>query len=98
MEVSQNSKDWFILNSIKDYFKIGKVYNETRGVSKFRVTQKDEIISVLIPYFKNSPLEGRKALQFKIWIQIVNILATEQKRIPERDRKIEDLIRELSNL
>lgn len=53
MEVSQNSKDWFILNSIKDSFKVGKVYTETRGMTKFRLVQKGEIINNLVPYFDN---------------------------------------------
>lgn len=31
MEVSQDSKDWFIINLIKEFFKVGKVYTEARG-------------------------------------------------------------------
>lgn len=76
MEVSQNSKDWFLLNSIKDFYKIGKVYNETRGITKFRVSQTYEIFKILIPWFNNNPLQGRKALQFSTWIKLVNILVT----------------------
>lgn len=98
MEVSQLSKDWFILNSIKDFFSTGKVYTETRGITKFRLTDKKEIIRSIIPYFNNYPLEGRKALQYAIWIKIVNILETEQKRTVERDTKIDNLIKELSDL
>jgi hypothetical protein len=64
MEVSQHNKDLFILNSIKDYFKVGKVYTDTHGVSRFRLTSKDEIINKIVPYFENYPLYGHKALQF----------------------------------
>lgn len=98
MEVSQDSKDWFILNSIKEFFEVGKVYTERRGITKFRMTQKDEIISKLIPYFNNCPLQGHKAVQYSIWIEIVKILATEQVRTPARDSKVESLIKELSEL
>lgn len=97
MEVSQDSKDWFILNSIKNYFNVGAVYNETRGISKFRLTQRNEIINILIPFFKENPLFGRKSLQFNIWIKIVNILVLE-KRTSERDIIISNLIKELSSL
>lgn len=97
-EVSQDSKDWFLLNLIKDYFNSGKVYTETRGITKYRLTQRKEIISLLTPYFKNNPLQGRKALQFSIWIEIVNILVTEGIRTKERDIRIESLIKRLSNL
>lgn len=98
MEVSQDSKDLFILNLIKDFFQTGKVYSETRGITKYRLTQKNEILSIVIPYFENNPLLGRKALQFSIWIKIVDILTTEQIRTKERDRKIENLIKNLSEL
>lgn len=96
MEVSQDSKDLFILNLIKDFFQIGKVYSEKRGITKYRLTQKNEILSMLIPYFENNPLLGRKALQFSTWIKIVDILGPEQIRTKERDRKVENLIKNLS--
>ncbi len=96
--LKKKNQDWFILNSIKDYFNTGKLYNETRGISKFRLIEKKKIISILVPYFNNSPLQGRKALQYSIWIQIVNILAAEEKRTPERDSKIDNLIKKLSSL
>jgi hypothetical protein len=98
MEVSQDSKDLFILNLIKDFFQTGKVYSEKRGITKYRLTQKNEILSIIIPYFENNPLLGRKALQFSTWIKIVDILATEQIRTKERDRKVENLIKNLSEL
>lgn len=74
------------------------MYTETRGITKFRLTQKDEIISKLIPYFTNSPLQGHKAIQYSIWIQIVEILAIEKVITPARDSKIDKLIKELSDL
>lgn len=85
-------------NSIKDYFKVGKVYTDTRGITRFRLTQKDEILNKIITHFENYPLQGRKTLQYSTWIQIVNILATEQVRTLERDSKVEKLIKELSSL
>lgn len=45
------------------------MYTETRGITKYRLTQRKEIISLLTAYFKNNPLQGRKALQFSIWIE-----------------------------
>jgi len=98
MEVSQNSKDWFILTSIQNYFQVGKIYNETRGITKFRIVVKDEIINKLIPHFINYPLEGRKVLQYSILINIVNILVIEPIKTLERDNKVYDLIKKLSNL
>lgn len=90
--------NFFILNSIEDSFKVGKVYTDTRGITRFRLTQKDEILNKIIPHFEDYPLQGRKTLQYSTSIQIVNILATEQVRTLERDSKVEKLIKELSSL
>lgn len=73
-EVSQDSKDSYILASIKNKFKVGAalpVYHETRGITKFRLVVKDEILGVLEPHFKDYPVLGRKALQYSTWLQIV---------------------------
>jgi len=67
-------------------------------MSRFRMTNKNEIISKLIPYFTNYPLQGHKAEQFAIWLELVNVLATEQVRTPVRDRKVDSLIKKLSEL
>jgi len=59
MEVSQDSKDWFIINLIKEFFKVGKVYTEARGgITRYRLTPKTEIISVIAPYISSNPLQG----------------------------------------
>ena len=52
----------------------------------------------LIPHFIDYPIIGRKALQYSIWIDIVNILTMEPKRTLERDNKINILINKLSDL
>lgn len=98
IEVSQDSKDGYILTSIQNRFKVGKVYHETRGITKYRLVIKEEIIDKLVPYFTDYSLKGNKALQYSIWIKIVNILVTSPNRTLERDNQIEILIRDLSSL
>src|SRR5690606_26420604 len=70
MEVSQKKEDDFILTAIQQYFNGGKIYHEARGVSKFRITQRIEILEILIPHFINYPLLGYKQLQYNIWLKI----------------------------
>lgn len=74
------------------------MYKETRGITKLRVTQRYEIFKILIPWFNNNSLQGRKALHFLTWIEIVNILVTEPKRTLNRDYKIDSLIKKISNI
>lgn len=96
-EVSQKSKDLHILNLINAYFKIGNVYTDTKGMSRYRLRIQKNKINILIPHFNNYPLVGYKALQYLVWIKIVNIL-NNQVRTDLRDIEVEKLIKELSNL
>ncbi len=98
MEVSQDSKDSYILTSNLNHLSVGKVYHETRGITKFRLVVRDEILVYLVPHFKDYPLLGRKALQYSTWLKIVKTLAKEPQRTTERDCKVEILIKKLSNL
>lgn len=75
----------------------GKIYTETRGISKFRLVPRDQIINDIVPFFENYPLEGNKALQYSVWIQIVNTLH-KNPRSAHRENKVDALIKELSNL
>ncbi len=73
-EVGQKSENLHVLKLIANAIGCGKLYSETRGVSKFRLVQKDQILNVLVPFFHKYPLEGHEGLQYSIWIQIVDIL------------------------
>ncbi len=96
-EISQTSVDWLVLNSIANYFSQERVYNETRGISKYRLVAKDKIVSVLLPHFNKFPLEGNKALQYSAWIEIVSVLS-KQVRTVQRDNVVEKHIKTLSSL
>ena len=50
-----------------------------------------------MPFFDKYPLEGNKALQYSIWIQIVKTLH-KNPRSDFRENKVEALIKELSSL
>lgn len=95
-EISQRTQDLH-LNLIACYFKTGKVYTETSGVSRLRFRSKDHIISTLVPQFRDYPLEGHKNLQYLAWLKAVTIL-TDQTKTSKRDTELEMLIKELSSL
>ena len=52
----------------------GTVVPSTRGIARYRLAIKTEIIDKLVPHFINHPLEGNKLLQYNAWIKIVEIL------------------------
>jgi len=96
-EISQRTQDLHLLNLIACYFKTGKVYTETSGVSRLRFRSKDHFISTLVPHFRDYPLEGHKNIQYLAWLKAVTIL-TDQIKTSKRDAELEMLIKELSSL
>ena len=96
-EVGQRSDSLYVLNLIAKILECGKVYTETRGVSKYRLVPRYQILSIIVPFFEKYPLEGNKNIQYKLWVQIVKILQT-RGRSEQRDIRIEELIKELSEL
>lgn len=96
-EIGQKNDNLYVLSLIVNTLGMGKVYTETRGISKFRLVPRDQILNVLVPFFDKYPLEGNKALQYSIWIQIVKTLH-KNPRSDLRENKVETLIKELSSL
>lgn len=96
-EVGQRSDSLYILDLIAKTFECGKVYSETRGLSKYRLVSRDLILSTLVPFFEKYPLEGNKNIQYKLWVQIVEILQ-KTSRSEQRDVRVEELITKLSGL
>jgi hypothetical protein len=66
MEVYQENKDSFILYCIQEYFNVGKIYYEIRGIAKFRLVIKKDIIEKMVPHFSKYSLLGFKNLQYLI--------------------------------
>ena len=91
-EISQRTQDLGTLNLITFYFKIGNVYTDTSGISRYRLRIKDQIISTLIPHFNSYPLAGYKDLQYSVWLRIVYFLRDEV-RTDKRDVELEKLIK-----
>lgn len=93
-EVSQRSDSLHVLNLIAKYFEYGRVYSETRGVSKYRLVSRDHILNTLVPFFEKYPLEGNKNIQYELWVQIVKILQT-TGRSEQRKISVDGLIKKL---
>ena len=96
-EISQRTQDLHVLNLIVSYFKVGNVYTETSGISRYRLRINNENISQLIPHFKYYPLVGHKSLQYSAWLKIVYFL-NDQVRTDKRDIELEILKKDLSGL
>lgn len=89
-DIGQKSDNLYVLNLIVNTLGMGKVYTETREISKFRLVPREQILNDLVPFLDKYPLEGNKALQYSIWIQIVKTLH-ENPRSAHRENKVEAL-------
>nr|YP_009543511.1 LAGLIDADG endonuclease [Coniothyrium glycines]AYU74401.1 LAGLIDADG endonuclease [Coniothyrium glycines] len=70
-EISQTTQDLHLLNLIACYFNTGEVYTETTGVSKLIISSKDQIITSLVPHFRDHPLKGSKNRIYLAWLKAV---------------------------
>lgn len=65
-KVTQNNKSFLILNSLKEYFKVGNVVIDNRSTNgyKFVVSRRKDLIEVIFPHLDNYPLQGSKGLDY----------------------------------
>jgi hypothetical protein len=66
-----------VLDSIQNYFGIGKIYVIGNKVY-YRVTKFNYLIDIIIPHFDSYPLLSVKTIIFSIWVKAVELLATGQ--------------------
>ena len=78
-EIELRGDDKQILEEIKNYFGVGHIYNlnyERYGWFphvKYAVHNLQDIKQRIIPFFKKYPLRGKKAKDFKVFCQALNI-------------------------
>ena len=79
MEISQLTKDSFILKIIGDLLNLKRIYHEKRGISKLRSARLEEINQKVIPHFENYPLQGYKKIQYEKWLDFVKLKIESKK-------------------
>ena len=73
--VHLHSKDINLLYALQNYFGVGKVFEAKDGKSaSFVVKKLKDILDVIIPHFKQYPLQSGKSVDFEIWALCINIL------------------------
>jgi hypothetical protein len=65
LDIAQKTNENNVLIGIKEYFNLGNIYHEKRGISKFRLTKISDHL-ILKEHFNKYPLHGYKELQYKI--------------------------------
>lgn len=85
------SDDAYILHQIRAFLDVGyvlptKVYRGSKEQTTYQVTKIRELAEVVIPFFRAFPLRARKATDFEIWSEAIELLWKIQQR-PKRPTK-----------
>lgn len=102
-ELSQKTKDIYILEEILNYLGTGKISSEERGISKLKIGSILNIQHILIPFLLTYPLKGFKCLQFEVWMKAVQIKiiknALKQKNLGlDQEILLTDYLKQLTRL
>ena len=82
--ITQRFDNVGLLHKVNEFFKVGYVYRKFQGNDKkkttfvYEVTKQNDIQNVIIPFFKNYPLEGVKLESFKRFARIAEIVKDRQ--------------------
>lgn len=98
-EVSQRTKDIYVLNLINSFFNTGNVFTDTRSdISRYRLTINADNFGLLLSHFNNYPLFGHKALQLQVWLKLVDCILKYRNKTNMDKNMINELVLELSKL
>ena len=90
-EVTQHKKDEKLMRSFVIFFKCGRVY-PNRDAFYYRVSKFDDIIEKIIPFFKNYPIKGMKALDFRDFCRVAEMMKAKQHLTEEGLEKIKKIL------
>lgn len=71
--ITQHLRDENLIRRIRDYLNSGHVY-KCRETFQLRVTQYEDIVSMIIPLFKKYPIRGVKAEDFRDWERAAELM------------------------
>jgi LAGLIDADG endonuclease len=74
--IELHKKDLALLTHVQSFFKgIGTITNSTtKEVVRFSVVDQNQIINVILPHFNKYPLQSAKLIDFKFWLECVNLI------------------------
>lgn len=82
--ITQRFDNRELLDKVFKFFKIGYVYRKFQGNDKkkmtfvYEVTEQDDILNVIVPFFKEHLLEGVKQKSFERFARIAEIVKNRQ--------------------
>lgn len=82
--IAQHVKDIELITLIKDYFNVGKVVQEkNKPHVKFIVYDFKSMYDIIIPHFKNYPLQSNKYHDFNCFVTCSEFIKNKQHLVPK---------------
>ena len=87
--VTQGAKSLKALEEIQKYFQVGKIYINTRydnhkeHLYRYVVRKKEDLLKVIIPFFKQHALHSSKKTDFDKFAKVVDIVNARKHFEPE---------------
>lgn len=66
-----------MLYKIQSFFKVGRVHISKKSAS-FSVERFEDIVNVIVPHFKNYPLQSAKSVDFYLWNKCIEIMVNKE--------------------
>lgn len=91
--ITQHINNRLLIEAILKYFGVGNlsVIASRKDVINYRVTDKDALIKVIIPFFEKYTVYGLHAVSFYKWKHIIKYLSDKKEDVSNKTRKIENV-------
>ena len=73
-----HSKDTDLLYSMQNFFGVGRVFIDKKTSASYAVGKLDDIVKVIIPHFDKYPLQSGKIIDYRLWVECVNLIAKKE--------------------
>nr|YP_010721260.1 LAGLIDADG homing endonuclease [Cyathus striatus]WDS46411.1 LAGLIDADG homing endonuclease [Cyathus striatus] len=78
-EIGLHSKDTAILHKIKNFFGVGLVtIRKFKDTGSFSVTKINDLSNIIVPHFREFPLQSQKREDFETWAKIVKLMVNKE--------------------
>ena len=89
-KVTQHSRDKQLMESFIEYWKC-EYYSPGVGIGNYKVTKFSDLIEIIIPFFKENPILGVKALDFEDFCLVASIVESREHILDEGMKKIREI-------
>jgi len=92
--VVQGEKSLPVLKDLKNFFKVGGIYinrrydNHKENLYRFSVSKRDDLINVIIPFFKQNKLRTSKRNDFNLFVKCLKLMSQNKHLTKEGAIKI----------